>query len=179
MLSDKKYQVIYADPPWPNTRNDGNRAACRKFPLMSIKEIYSLPISQLIDENVILFLWYPTIFPQEALDVCVAWGFKFKTMGFVWIKISKAGNPLFGLGNYTRSNAELCLIGVKGKPKVISHSVGQVIMEPRKRFAEKPSIVRNKIVDLVGDLPRLELFARQKTEGWDTWGNEVENDVEL
>ena len=78
-----------------------------------------------------------------------------------------------GMGNWTRSNPELCLLAIKGKPKRISASVHSVIDTPIERHSKKPDIVRDKIVSLCGNLPRIELFARQKTEGWDVWGNEV------
>jgi site-specific DNA-methyltransferase (adenine-specific) len=127
-----------------------------------------------------LFMW--ATFPQlqEALDVMKAWGFKYKTLGFSWIKTNrKNGKPFFGIGYYTKSNCEVCLIGVKGKPIKKSNSVSSVIISPIEGHSKKPDIVRQKIVEMCGDIPRLELFARQKSEGWDVWGNEVESDVKI
>lgn len=84
------------------------------------------------------------------------------------------------MGYYTRSNSELCLLGIKGKPlDRLSHSISQILVAPVEKHSKKPAIVRDKIVQLFGDLPRIELFARQKTEGWDVWGNEVESDIVL
>lgn len=79
-----------------------------------------------------------------------------------------------GLGNWTRSNAEICLLATKGKPKRIAKNVRQIIYEPIERHSKKPDETRKKILQLMGDLPRAELFARQGADGWDTWGNEVE-----
>lgn len=174
-----KYEIIYGDPPWPNTHTRGTRGADKKFPLMSISDICQVGIKEHTAKNAILFLWTPAIFLAESLQVIESWGFKYKTMGFVWIKTTKAGKPAWGLGSFTRANAEFCLIGVKGKPKVQSHSISQVILEPRSIFGRKPASTRTKIVELMGDLPRIELFAREKTEGWSVWGNEVKSDVDL
>ena len=177
----KKYQIIYADPPWAY-RNMGNIQATANahYKTMSQKDIESLPIRGIADKNCILFLWatFPKL--QEALDTIKAWGFEYKTIGFNWVKTNpKNGKPFFGVGWYTKSNAEVCLIGVKGKPPKASNSVSSIIIEPRGKHSEKPEIVKDKIVEFCGDIPRIELFARQKTEGWDVWGNEVESDIEL
>lgn len=110
----------------------------------------------------------------EGLKTIKAWGFDYKTCGFCWIKTNKKQNtPFWGMGYWTRANAEICLIAIKGKISRISKSVHQVIMSPIEEHSKKPDIVRDKIVELVGDLPRIELFARQYADGWDCWGNEV------
>jgi N6-adenosine-specific RNA methylase IME4 len=110
---------------------------------------------------------------REALDVIESWGFEYKTVGFTWIKKSKNGNNSVGMGWYTRSNAEVCLLAKKGKPKVIDHGVRQVVESLREKHSKKPSEVRDRIVKLCGDIPRIELFARDKVKGWDSWGKEV------
>ena len=135
---------------------------------------YVLPINNISAENSILFIWacYPML--QEALDLIKAWGFTYKTIGFQWFKTSKNGKTFWGCGNWTRSNTEPCLIGVKGKLKVLRHDISQIIVEPNLKHSQKPSIVRTKIVELVGDLPRIELFARNKADGWDVLGNEID-----
>ena len=95
-------------------------------------------------------------------------------LGFDWVKMSKNGKPSWGMGYYTRQNTEICLIGVK--PNRFSPLVRNelsVVHSERLAHSEKPSIFREKIVNIIGDVPRIELFARQKTEGWDVWGNEV------
>ena len=109
-----------------------------------------------------------------------AWGFQYKTVAFVWVKLNKKKEtPFFGLGNWTRSNAEICLLAKRGTPKRKSNRVHQLIISPMEGHSKKPDIVRDKIVELVGDLKRIELFARNKTEGWDVWGNEVDSDISL
>ena len=117
---------------------------------------------------------------QTAIKLMRAWGFHYRTVAFVWIKKNRKSEGNFmGMGGWTRSNAEVCLIGIKGNPKRISKSVRQVIEAPIGKHSEKPAEARDRILELMGDVPRIERFARQKTEGWDAWGNEVESDVDL
>lgn len=172
--TDKKYSIIYADPPWSykDKRCSGN---CENhYKTMPLKDILTLPIGKIADKDCALFLWgtYPML--QEALKAIEAWGFTYKTIGFQWIKQNRSGNGyFFGLGRWTRGNTELCLIATKGKPKRQSAAVSQLIFSPLRQHSQKPDIVREKIVELMGDLPKIELFARQQVEGWDCWGNEV------
>lgn len=181
----KKYNIIYADPPWEyrDKRNKHKRlcgGAAAHYPTMKIQDIKKLPVGTIANDNSILFLWvtFPNL--REGLEVMEAWGFEYKTLGFSWIKTNKRnGKPFFGIGYYTKSNCEVCLIGVKGKPPKASNSVSSVIISPREEHSKKPDEVRERIVQLCGDLPRIELFARQKTPGWDVWGNEVKSDIEL
>ena len=145
---------------------------------MKDEELYHLPVQNLADKNCVLFLW--CTFPKlpEALKLIEAWGFTFKTVGFVWIKQNKSGKGYFlGLGWWTRSNAEICLIAVKGKPKRKSASVRQLLFSPVEEHSKKPDEARDKIIELMGDLPRIELFARRETPGWDVWGNEVTSTI--
>ena len=103
----------------------------------------------------------------------------YKTIGFTWVKKNKKSDSLFwGMGYYTRANTELCLLATKGKPlRRVSRSVHQVVESPVREHSRKPDEVRGRIIRLFGNLPRIELFARQKTEGWDVWGNEVQSDL--
>lgn len=177
--TDKKYNVIYADPPWSykDKRNTHPRlcgGALSHYETMNIEDIKNLPIPDITDENAILFLWvtFPNL--QEGLDVIKAWGFKYKTLGFSWVKTNRNnGKPFFGIGYYTKSNCECCLIGIKGKPPKASNSVSSVVISPREEHSKKPDEVRDRIVEFTGDVPRIELFARQYADGWDCWGNEV------
>jgi len=94
----------------------------------------------------------------------------------VWVKRNKKSPTWFwGMGRWTRANAELCLLATHGKPKRINAGVHSVIDTPIEAHSKKPDEARKRIVKLCGDLPRIELFARQKTEGWDVWGNEIES----
>lgn len=117
---------------------------------------------------------------KEALWLIGEWGFDYKSIAFQWLKLNKRnGKPFYGLGRWTRGNTEPCLLATKGKPKRKSASVFQLVQEPITKHSEKPKVVRDKIVELMGNLPRIELFARQKTKGWSVWGNEVESDIKL
>ena len=147
---------------------------------MNIKDICNLPVEKIASKDCILFMWmtFPTL--QESLKVIESWGFKYKTVAFVWIKQNKKAPTLFwGLGFWTRANAEICILATKGNPKRISAKVHQVIISPVEEHSKKPDETRKRIVELVGDLPRIELFARSKTKGWDVWGNEVDSDIDF
>lgn len=183
---ESKYQIIYADPPWRyrqgksmGTKFQG--AADAQYDCMDIEDIKNLPIPELADDVCVLMLW--ATFPQlpEALEVIKAWGFKYKTLGFSWLKTNKDGSPFFGIGYYAKSNQEVCLLATKGNAHslVVSNKVSSFVSTGRTKHSEKPQVFRDKIVELFGDIPRVELFARQKTDGWDVWGNEVESDIQL
>lgn len=173
---DKKYNILYSDPPW--SYNDkalaGNRGSCCKYDIMTNKEIEDLPVKDIAADDCFLFMWVTMPRLNEIWTVFDRWGFSYKTAAFTWVKRNKKSDSwFFGMGNYTRSNAELCLLGIKGKPKRVSASVSSVIDTPIEEHSKKPDIVRDKIVELCGDLPRIELFARQRAEGWDAWGLEA------
>jgi len=175
-LPKKKYTVIYADPSWDyrDKALAGKRGASCKYPTLTIDELCQLPVKDITKENAFLFLW--TTFPllEECFEVIKAWGFIYKTIGFVWIKTNKLNGQLFtGMGNYTRSNAEICLLATKGKVKRINAAVHSVIISPIQIHSKKPNETRRRIVSLVGDVSRIELFSRHKIAGWDCWGNEV------
>ena len=147
---------------------------------MSINDIKKLPIQAIAADNCILFLWVTMPKLNEVFEVIKAWGFEYKTVAFTWVKRNKKSDGWFwGMGRWTRSNAELCLLATKGNPKRISASVHSILDDPIMKHSKKPEEAKNRIVKLVGDLPCIELFARQKSEGWDVWGNEVENDIDL
>lgn len=165
---DKKYSIIYADR--------GCNGACeRHYTTMPMHELLSLPVPFICAPDCVLFLWatYPML--PEALKVIAAWGFIYKSIAFQWVKLNKVNQqPFFGLGRWTRGNTEPCLLAVRGKPKRISAGVAQLIFAHLARHSEKPGVTRDRIVELMGDLPRIELFARQQVTGWDAWGDEAE-----
>lgn len=179
----KKYNIIYADPPWQYktySKKGQGRSAESHYPTMELDKIKALSVAELAADDCVLFLWTTIPLLEDCFSVINAWGFKYKTVGFVWIKLNRKANSLFwGMGHWTRANAEFCIIATKGHPKRISAAVHQVIVSRIEEHSKKPDEVRNRILKLMGDLPRIELFARQKTEGWDVWGNEVECDIEL
>lgn len=176
----ESYQIIYADPPWRYDQKGLQGAAEKHYSTMSLEDICRLPIESISAKDSILFLW--ATFPQlpAALRVISAWGFKYKTIAFLWLKKNrKADSWFFGLGFWTRGNAEVCLLATRGHPKRESNKVHQFIISPIEAHSKKPDIVRDKIVELAGDVPRIELFARQTTPGWDVWGNEVTSSITL
>jgi N6-adenosine-specific RNA methylase IME4 len=141
---------------------------------MSIEDIRALPVAELAAKDCALFMWvtFPTL--REAMTVLDAWGFTYKTVAFVWIKENRQTPSLFwGLGYWTRSNAEICVLATKGSPKRLSASVHQVILSRIEQHSKKPDETRDRIVQLMGDVTRVELFARQAAPGWDVWGNEI------
>lgn len=179
----KKYQIIYADPPW-RFRNWADNTASRwvgdKYPIMNLNDICKLPIQDICARDCVLFLWSTPPSLPKALQVIEAWGFAYKTKAFCWVKKNKKTDSLFwGMGYWTRSNTEDCLLATRGKPKRLNATVHQVLMSKIENHSRKPSEIRNRIVELMGDLPRIELFAREKTPGWDVWGNEVESDIAI
>lgn len=179
-MKEKKYGVIYADPPWHYEQKRISGAAAHHYPTMPAEDICNLHVGEIADEDCALFLW--ATFPQipEALRVIKAWGFQYKTVAFVWLKLNKGGKGFFfGMGFWTRGNAEVCFLATKGKPKRVSAKVHQMIVSPIRSHSKKPDETREKIVELMGDVPRIELFAREKADGWDAWGNEVECDARI
>lgn len=176
-LPKKKYNIIYADPPWnfKHYSDKGrDRSPANYYRLQNIEDLKKLAIKKLADDNCILFMWVTHPFLEKAMDVIKAWGFKYKTTGFVWIKKNKKSDSWFwGMGYWTRANSELCLIATKGSPQRKSSSVHELICTRIEKHSKKPDIVKEKIVELMGDIPRIELFARTKTKGWDVWGDEI------
>lgn len=187
----KKYNVIYADPPWlfkTYSEKGKGKSPEQHYVCMTIEDIKNLPIGTIAEDDCVLFMWVTFPLLQEGLDTIKAWGFTYKTCAFNWIKRNKkADTPFWGCGYWSRANSEICLLATKGNPKRISAGVHQVIEEWESEavntrieaHSKKPDEVRDRIVALVGDLPRIELFARQGTPGWDVWGNEVDCDIEL
>ena len=177
----RKYNVIYADPPWAYrvwSKKGMGRSAESHYPTMSIEAIKALPVSELADRDCALFLWVTFPMLKEAWSVMGAWGFSFKTVAFVWIKLNRKASTLFtGMGYWTRANAEICLLATRGHPKRQGRNVHQVIASPVEEQSKKPEEARRRIVALMGDVPRVELFARQHPEGWDVWGNEVSGSI--
>lgn len=177
-----KYKIIYADPPWVyrDKCHSGERGAGYKYNLMSPVELAELRpfIDEIADEDCLLAMWWVPPQPREALALVDAWGFELKTMkGFTWHKLTKNGKDHFGMGHWTRANSEDCLFAVRGKPKRICAGVRQMIHAPVREHSRKPDEARDRLVQLMGDVPRIELFARQNHPGWTAWGDEVNLDT--
>lgn len=179
----KKYSVIYADPPWhyrTYSKKGRGRSADSHYPTMDLEDIKSLPVSEIAAKDCALFMWLTFPCMLEAFEVLKAWGFEYKTVAFVWVKQNRKSDSLFwGMGYWTRANAELCVLATRGHPKRMNTGVHQVIMTHIEEHSKKPNEARERIVRLMGDVPRIELFARQTPEGWDVWGNEVECSIDL
>ncbi len=176
---DKKYKIIYADPPWEYDVSFRKSAAKDKYNLMSNKKIGELPIENIRDDPCVLLCW--VTFPKliDGLDLIKSWGFEYKTSAFVWVKTMNYTNHqdnYLGMGTYTRQNSEVCLLATYGKgcASWVNHKnpMRNIIYAPVRKHSQKPDIVRQKIVKLFGDISRIELFARTRIHGWDTWGND-------
>ena len=188
--TEKKYDIIYADPPWKYQDKGCNGACAKHYQTMSVEEICALPVADLAAKDCALFMWatYPQM--QEALKVIAAWGFKYKTIAFQWVKLNRNVQVnnftiatvqdilhkvcFFGLGRWTRGNTECCLLATKGKPHRENNSVSQLIFAPLTKHSSKPPEARDRIKTLLGGgMHSIELFAREQVEGWDCWGDEV------
>jgi N6-adenosine-specific RNA methylase IME4 len=174
-INNKKYDIIYCDPPWSfknkHTGGSMKSGSATKYYTMSIEELKQLDVNSIASDNCVLFMWWVGSQPESALKLVSAWGFTLKTMtGFVWVKNTKNGKPDFGMGTMTRAGSESCLIAVKGKPVRENASVRSVVYATKGIHSKKPDEVRNRIVQLIGNKPRVELFARERVTGWDSMG---------
>lgn len=187
-LPDKKYAVVYADPPWHyngkmqfdksgNSQNNigwGNdifiSAATFKYPTLTIDELKKLAVSDITENNCLLFLWSTNPHLAQAIELGQAWGFEYKTVAFVWDKMNH--NP----GQYTLSYCELCLLFKKGKipqPRG-ARNIKQLVQIPRAKHSEKPIEITERIQKMFPTQRKIELFARRKNPGWDYWGLGIE-----
>lgn len=175
------FSIIYADPPWAyrDKCDAGKRGASHKYQTMNVADIGKLDVAAHAARDCALFCWatMPTL--PDAFTLIKAWGFEYKTVSFTWVKRTKNEKDAFGMGNWTRANAELLLIATRGRPKRINAGIRQVQYAQIGRHSEKPDLFRGLIVELMGALPRVELFAREKRHGWAAWGNEIESDIEI
>lgn len=178
------YGAILADPPWKFQPWGKNYISGRDpenyYSLMTGPEIKAMPVADLAADDCVLFLWVTWPLLLQGLEVIAAWGFTYKTCAFAWMKANGSQMDLFNdeieadmkLGYWTRANSEVCLLGTCGKPKRLNADVRQGIIEPARQHSRKPDCVHERIERLVAG-PYLELFARQRKDKWDAWGNEV------
>lgn len=174
-----KFKIIYADPPWAYkvySKKGQGRSAENHYSTMNIDDICGLDVASIADDDCILFLWVTFPCLLEGLRAIADWGFQYKTLGFAWVKRNKkqTNTWFWGLGFWTRANPELCLIATKGSPKRVSKAVHCIVESPIEKHSKKPDVVRERIVQLMGDVPRCELFARQSYDGWTCLGNEID-----
>ena len=174
-----KYEIIYCDPPWDykgqkqhngkGGKNTGG-ALCH-YPTMNLNELKEMNsmIEDLCDDNCLIYMWATSPHLDQAIDLMKYWGFNWSTVGFVWDK--GRVNPSF----YTMSQVELCLIGKRGKipqPRG-ARNVRQYLLSPREKHSKKPTEARERIELMFPTQKKIELFAREKAIGWDSWGNEI------
>ena len=176
----KKYNIIYSDPPWQYKESGGGKRGTAGLPYatMSQEELFELPINDISTDETILYMWATDPKLPKAIELMEKWGFKYKGVAYVWVKTNKKSDSLFwGMGNYSRKNAEFVLLGVRKNTvktiKPLIRNSHQIIMSKIEQHSKKPDIIRDEITKVCGDLPRIELFARQHVNGWDCWGNEV------
>lgn len=183
-----RFQIVYADPAWQYDNRTIRGGAEHHYPTMSLEKICALPISRLAADDAALFLWATWPCLPDALQVIAAWGFTFKNCGLLWVKTTKTNSDAVGLGHWTRGNTEPCLFATRGRPQRVDASVRQVLITeelstdelicaPRMAHSAKPPEARDRIVKLLGDVPRIELFARERTPGWEAWGNQLPPEV--
>lgn len=191
----KKYNVIYADPAWQygskelygdktkgsDKRENRFRTIERIYTTMTIPQIKELKVKEIADKNCACFMWVTDSHLKEGIEVMEAWGFKYKTIAFVWLKKTSTGKTVLNFAPHTLKSTEICLLGIKGSMKDFkkSNNVRQLIEAERTEHSKKPNEARLRIKELYPDAEMIELFAREKHEGWDAWGNEVVSDVAL
>jgi N6-adenosine-specific RNA methylase IME4 len=180
------YSVIYADPSWhfkTYSQKGAGRSASVHYDTMTLNEIKALDVASIASKDAVLFLWVLQSMLPHALELIDAWGFKYKTIGFVWVKMRGKQAAMFCgqtdvrrmMGYYTRAGSEICLIATRGKGlKRLSKGEYQVVLAPLREHSRKPDEVAQAIERLYGDVPRLEMFARTRRDGWDVFGNQVD-----
>lgn len=178
-----EYQIVYADPPWHFSSKqlcsyEGQRfhsLDSREYKTASKQWLRRLPVEGILQEDAACFMWSTDAHIPEAIELMKSWGFEYKTVAFVWEKVSRKGTTLCTLGAWTLKSYEVCLLGTRGRmlKHKKSNRVRQKVVAVRERHSSKPQIVRSHIEDMFGELSRIELFARQKTPGWEVWGDEV------
>ena len=177
------YSILYCDPPWDyagreqHSKKTETGSALAHYPTMKLEELKKLKIEDLAEKDALLFLWTSSPHLPQAIDLMRSWGFEYKTIAFVWEK--QRVNP----GYYTMSQVEICLVGKRKKGKIPSprgsRNVHQFLSQMRTRHSEKPAEIRNRIGQMFPTQSKVELFARQRAEGWDCWGNEVKSSLDL
>jgi len=179
----QKYNCVLADPPWEYrvwSEKGAGRSAESHYPTMPVKDICALPVADIAAPDSALFLWVTFPVLPDAFKVIAAWGYTYKSVAFTWIKTNrKSPGYHVGMGHYTRANAEICLLATRGRMPRVSKGIRQLIVSPVEEHSKKPDETRERIVQLFGDIPRIELFARRRADGWDAWGNEIEPDIIL
>lgn len=187
----KKYNIIYADPAWSYSRGVHQETFPKRkqtrvkrelpYQTMTIEQIKSLPINKISDKDCACFMWVTDSHLKQGIEVLEAWGFKYKTIAFIWKKITNKGNTCATVGAWTMKNCEICLFGTKGNMLQYKkcNNIFQLTEAERTENSKKPEDVRLKIEKLFPNINKIEMFARENHKGWDAWGNEVEKSITL
>lgn len=181
---DKKYQVLYVDPPWSyaagNYKRDKSKLdGLAAYPVMSLLELQALPIKSIMDKTSVMFLWVTGPMLNTAFELFRAWGLKYATCFMVWKKRTAAGRPVMGCGYWTRPSTEFVLCAYKGSGWTnwrTTRGMQQEVATPRLKHSEKPALIRQAIESFLDVPKRIELFARDTVDNWDAWGLEVSRD---
>ncbi len=189
MNEEKKYQIIYADPPWKygsksavnNTKGSEIKKLSEHYNSMSTEDICNLSVEKIIEKDSACFLWVTNSHLEDGLKVLRAWGFKPITIAFIWVKKTKNGNTCKNVAPWTMQSCEICLLGTRGRMTKYktTNNIEQLVEAERTKHSKKPKEVKRRIEQLFRGLNKIELFAREKSEDWDVWGNEVKSDIEL
>jgi len=174
----KKYQIIYADPPWDVMRGcdwgSNGKSKPLPYPTMTIDELKGLKVNSIVEKNAHLYLWTINKYIKESYDIAEAWGFKPSCL-LTWCKVAHG----IGLGGAFTQTTEHLLFCRRGTLKAQKRIDSTWFLAERAAHSRKPMLFMDMILEVSGDLPRIELFSRRKALGWDCWGNEVESDIEL
>jgi N6-adenosine-specific RNA methylase IME4 len=202
------YSIIYLDPPWHYNSRANHKTRFRggvhgHYPTMTMDEIKALPVPDLAAPAAAVLMWCTYPYLDEQIRLFKHWGFRYRTIFVNWVKLNPKGywsphadpnygpdkqyvrygdmwhSVFFGVGYYAKSNTEPLLLGMRGQLPTRDNTVSSVILAPRREHSRKPDEARERITQVFGALPRLEMFARQKADGWHSWGNTVANDIDL
>ncbi len=175
MISDKKYKLIYADPPWSyDNKKTGESmvsGADSKYDTLPLEELKALPIPGISEKDSVLFMWAVVPLLPEAFDLMKAWGFRYKTAIF-WRKIMS-----LGMGYWFRGQVELCLLGIKGEIPAFRCQKANFIQSKVRKHSRKPDEMYG-LIESLNINPKIELFARERREGWDVFGNQLPGDMQ-
>ena len=168
-IPNDKYDLVYADPPWQygNSMPNYYTEQANYYPLMSIDQICQMPIKEIINKDAVLFLWVTSPMLQDAFKVIEAWGFKYKT-SFVWDKIKH------NMGHYSSVRHEFLLLAIRGSYPLHNLKLyDSVYSEDRTEHSKKPQFYYQMIEDIYCNAKKIELFSREKREGWYSYGNQL------
>lgn len=192
LILPQNQQLLYADPAWDydDKAHSGKRGVGYKYPPQKFMDIARMNIPRIMADDAVCFMWVTCPNLHYSIEVMEAWGFEYRTVGFVWVKKNSINidTDFMGMGNWTRANAELILLGVRGKPHRISKKIRQVVryMEDHdptvieRRILEhsaKPPVFRQLITGLMGEVPRTELYARDVAKGWNQYGHGIQGNT--